>query len=95
MSELTAVQRAIAYADAKDASRGGEPGEGTLLLRELAVRVLHYERILREARAHDLQSPSRGSKHWREEARWVLPDPGPELPIRPAASPSVTEQEKP
>lgn len=91
--ELTAVQRAIAYADAKDASRGGQPGEGTLLLRELAVRVLYWERIVREARAHDGQRDGRGSKRWREEARWVLPDPGAEVAIRPNVSPSAVDTE--
>lgn len=88
MSELTAVQRAIAYADAKDAARG-KPGEGTLLLRELAVRVLYWENIIREARQHEGHAGRRGSKHFREEARFVLPDPGPALPIRPTISATV------
>lgn len=64
-------ERAMAYADKKDAERGGESGEGTRLLRELCA-ALRWEREARDKviealnwqkRRYTIEKPVDG---WRE-----------------------------
>ena len=45
-------RKALAYADAKDAKRGGVAGEGTAMLREHIALIEDLERQLAEAHQH-------------------------------------------